>query len=157
MINDHPRLTKDAGSSTILFPLRSKKRMFFHTGDTMREQDLATSLLITEMEFIELINRKFPKRSDIRYFLQAGMSRNGLLLFHWKFHYDLTLQIGWRAHHLRILQRLTVDEAEMPSSFPVTWNNFSARLPFDGNGEALLTGDMAHLLWNEVRPSNKEA
>lgn len=109
------------------------------------------STLARETDFIRFINRYYPDRSDIRHFLSAGMNRKGFQVFCWKFHGDLTLQIGWSRDNLRIFQRLEVNGVEESSSFPVTWGNSANVIPFDGSGEAILTGEMAHLLWGHVR------
>lgn len=110
-----------------------------------------TSTLTKETDFIRLINEHYPDRSDIRHFLSSGMNHNGLLVFRWKFHNNLILQIGWNRNNLQIFQRLRVSGSEVSSSFPVTWNGFADNIPFDGSGEAMLTGQVAHLLWTHVR------
>lgn len=110
-----------------------------------------SSALTRETDFIRSINKQYPDRSDIGHFLSFGMNHNGLLVLRWKFHNDLILQIGWNKDNLQIFQRLQVNGSEASSSFPVTWNGSANNIPFDGSGEATLTGQVAHLLWTYVR------
>lgn len=112
--------------------------------------EIPPTVLAREKEFIGTVIGTYPEFSDIRYFRRGGMHDNGLAIFRWKFDYDRILQIGWIGTELAVRQYLSIGGSESAITLPVTWRGGAERIPFDGNGEAMLTGSAAHELWCEA-------